>query len=147
MSAKNRSETDPPGKGGATIVLVDDNDDVREVTAMLLSKLGYDVIGAESGAEALSLLETGTAPDLLMVDFSMPDMSGIELSAKVRDGWPALKILFVTGYADVPGFRDQLSGEAVIKKPFTIKQLESALAGALNAPADHNRIPKDGSRD
>jgi CheY-like chemotaxis protein len=132
MSAK--SETDPPAKAGATIVLVDDNDDVREVTALLLSKLGYKVIGAESGAKALSLLENGTAADLLIADFSMPDMSGVELSEKVRSGWPAVKVLFVTGYADVPGFREQLSGETVVKKPFTIKQLETALAGALNAP-------------
>lgn len=146
MPAKNRSETDPSGKGSATIILVDDNDDVREVTAILLSKLGYIVIGAESGAAALRLLETGAAPDLLMVDFSMPDMSGIELSAKVRGGWPAVKVLFVTGYADVPGFRDQLGGEAVIKKPFTVKQLEAAVACALDAPADHNRVLSGGRK-
>lgn len=79
MSAKDRSEKGPSGNTGATIVLVDDNDDVREVTAMLLSKLGYSVIGAESGTKALNLLESGTVADLLMVDFSMPDMSGIEL--------------------------------------------------------------------
>ncbi len=120
MSVKNRSGTDPSGKRGATIVLVDDNDDVREVTAVLLSKLGYDVIKAESGPAALSLLETGTAADLLMVDFAMPIMSGTELSAKVCSGWPALKVLFVTGYADFPGFRDQLRAEAVIKKPFSM---------------------------
>jgi CheY-like chemotaxis protein len=147
MSAKNRSETGPSGKGGATVVLVDDNDDVREVTALLLSKLGYNVIGAESGAKALSLLETGTTADLLIADFSMPDMSGIELSEKVRSGWPAVKVLFVTGYADIPGFQDQLSGETVVKKPFTIKQLESALAGALNASGDHPRVPAGGRKD
>jgi CheY-like chemotaxis protein len=120
------------------ILLVDDNDDICEVTSMLLSKLGYDVAVAKSGAAAISLLEKDrVAADLLMVDFAMPEMSGLQLTRKLRNRWPELKVVVVTGYADDPAFRERLQGEAVIKKPFTAKQLRAALAEILSAPPGH----------
>jgi CheY-like chemotaxis protein len=120
------------------ILLVDDNDDIREVTSMLLSKLGYDVAVAKSGAAAISLLEKDrVAADLLMVDFAMPEMSGLQLTRKLRNRWPELKVVVVTGYADDPAFQERLEGEAVIKKPFTAKQLRAALAEILSAPPGH----------
>ena len=67
-----------------TILLVDDNSDVREITAILLGDLGYTVIEAESGQAVLAQLESGTIADLLMVDFSMPGMSGLEMVTKAR---------------------------------------------------------------
>lgn len=117
-----------------TILLVDDNSDVREITAILLGDLGYTVIEAESGQAVLAQLESGTIADLLMVDFSMPGMSGLEMVTKARVKWPALKVLFVTGYADVPHMSNLLAGEAVIKKPFSISDLETAINRALARP-------------
>jgi CheY-like chemotaxis protein len=117
------------------ILLVDDNDDICEVTSMLLSKLGYDVAVAKSGAAAISLLEKDrVTADLLMVDFAMPEMSGLQLTRKLRNRWPELKVVVVTGYADDPAFQERLEGEAVIKKPFTAKQLRAALEELLSAP-------------
>jgi CheY-like chemotaxis protein len=133
MPAKGAFNTSSAVKHPMTIVLVDDNDDVREVTSLLLSRLGYDVIGADCGAAALNLLETGRTVDLLMVDFVLPDMSGVELSAKARSGRPELKVVFITGYADSSSFRDQVGDETVIQKPFTANQLESVLSRALNS--------------
>jgi CheY-like chemotaxis protein len=121
--------------GLATIVLVDDNDDICEVTSMLLSKLGYNVVVANTGAAAVKLLEEkGAEVDLLMVDFAMPEMSGLRLTAKARSRRPDLKVLIVTGYADDPDFQRKSGGEAVIKKPFTANQLRATLAELLNAP-------------
>jgi CheY-like chemotaxis protein len=127
----------------ATILLVDDNDDICEVTSMLLAKLGYKVIAARSGAAAISVLENGAAVDLLMVDFAMPDMSGLQLTDKVRSRWPDLRILIVTGYADDPAFQGRLCGETVIKKPFTANQLRASLAELLNAPAKPDRFARN----
>jgi len=128
-------------KESATILLVDDNDDICEVTSMLLAKLGYQVIAAKSGAAAIAILEDKrSAVDLLMVDFAMPEMSGLQLTGKVRSRWPDLKVLIVTGYADDPAFQDRLGGEAVIKKPFTASQLRTTLTEILNAPAEPGRV-------
>jgi CheY-like chemotaxis protein len=125
----------------ATIVLVDDNDDICEVTSMLLSKLGYKVVVAKSGAATIKLLEEKRADvDLLMVDFAMPEMSGLQLTAKVRSRWPNLKVLIVTGYADDPAFQGKLCGEAVIKKPFTANQLRAILAELLAAPSERRFV-------
>jgi two-component system cell cycle sensor histidine kinase/response regulator CckA len=133
MSDDHGSRPDPGQRSSATIALVEDNDDVREVTSMLLAKLGYKVVAAKNGAGAIRLLEeNGAAVDLLMVDFAMPEMSGLQLTDRVRGRWPALKVLIVTGYADDPAFQSQLRGEAVIKKPFTASQLHVTLEEILN---------------
>jgi CheY-like chemotaxis protein len=138
MSDKNERDTaSPESEGGshrATILLVDDNNDVREVTAILLNDLGYAVIEAESGQAVLAQLESGTTADLLMVDLAMPGMSGLEAVTKARAKWPALKVLFVTGYADAPQMSNLLLGEAVIKKPFSTTDLETAINQVLAKP-------------
>ena len=132
-----RNATNPGSEAAdhrATILLVDDNNDVREITAILLNDLGYAVIEAESGQAVLAQLESGTTADLLMVDFAMPGMSGLEMVTKARAKWPALKVLFVTGYADAPHMSNLLLGEAVIKKPFSVSDLETAINQALARP-------------
>jgi CheY-like chemotaxis protein len=142
MSEEYLSEADRSGKSGASIVLVEDNDDVREVTAMLLSKLDYIVVVAENGAAALRLLENGAAADLLMVDLGLPDMSGAELAARARGRWPSLKVLFVTGYSDLPPAHGQLTNEEIIRKPFTFKEMNAAIAAALKGPAERSAAVK-----
>jgi CheY-like chemotaxis protein len=138
MSDKDARDTANPGSEGgnhrATILLVDDDPDVREVTAILLNDLGYAVIEAESGQAVLAQLESGTRADLLMVDFAMPGMSGLEVVTKARAKWPALKVLFVTGYADAPHMSNLLLCEAVIKKPYSTTNLETAINQALARP-------------
>jgi CheY-like chemotaxis protein len=129
--ARNATKT---ADNRATILLVDDNTDVREITAILLNDLGYAVIEAESGQAVLAQLESGTTADLLIVDFAMPGMSGLEMVTKARVKWPALKAIFVTGYADAPHMSNLLVGEAVLRKPFSISDLETAINQALARP-------------
>ena len=121
-----------------TIMLVDDNNDLREVTAAILSDGGYQVIEARNGAAALSFLSSGAIVDLLLMDLELPDISGIELAARARGRWPRVKLLFSTGYSKGSGPRSQLSEEAVIEKPYTFDQLDSAVKQALKTPFGQN---------
>src|SRR5215469_6663594 len=113
---------------GSTILYVDDNEDLRQVTAMLLSSAGYEVIEAESGAEALNLLEAGASADLLLTDLTMPQISGMQLAAEVRQRWPFFKVIFVTASYEAAAL---LSGETVVKKPYTVEELCAAITQAL----------------
>ena len=115
----------------ANILLVDDNDDVREITALLLRDSGYNVIEASSGGAALDALGANPAIDLLVVDFAMPGMSGIELLEVVRAKRPEIKVVFITGYADHARLKGEFADEVVVKKPFTMAQLAPAVRKAL----------------
>jgi CheY-like chemotaxis protein len=118
------------GIGGATVLLVDDDNAVREVTAAMLAELGCRTIEAGSGGAALDLLESVPDINLVVIDFAMPGMNGAEVARRVRDKRPQLPILFVTGYAD----RAVLSefGEAhIIAKPFVDGELADKVRAAL----------------
>jgi CheY-like chemotaxis protein len=113
------------------LLLVDDNDDVREITALLLRDTGYGVIEASSGIAALAELDGNPAIELLIVDFSMPGMSGIELLERARAKRPEIKAVLITGYVDHTWLNGKLADEIVVKKPFTMAQLAPAVRRAL----------------
>jgi signal transduction histidine kinase len=115
---------------GAKILLIDDDNDVREVTRSMLRELGYRVIEAGSGGAALELLERDRDIDLILVDFAMPGMNGAEVVRFVRANWPNLPALLVTGFAD----RTMLAGvtdTSIISKPFGYDELASKIHLAL----------------
>jgi CheY-like chemotaxis protein len=113
------------------LLLVDDNDDVREITALLLRDTGYSVIEASSGIAALAALDANPAIELLIVDFSMPGMSGLELLERARAKRPEIKAVLITGYVDHTWLNGKLADEIVVKKPFTMAQLAPAVRKAL----------------
>ena len=113
------------------LLLVDDNDDVREITALLLRDTGYGVIEASSGIAALAELDGNPAIELLIVDFSMPGMSGIELLERARAKRPEIKAVLITGYVDHTWLNGKLADEIVVKKPFTMAQVAPAVRKAL----------------
>lgn len=113
------------------ILLVEDNADVREITALLLRDFGYDVVETASGTAALAALDVDPAIELLIVDFAMPEMSGSKLLELARAQRPGIKGVFLTGYADNPQFREEFADEIVVKKPFTTDQLVLAVRTAL----------------
>ena len=82
----------------ATVLVVDDDDDVREIMAVLLDSLGYDVIEANGGDAALAILGAQQI-DLMLIDIGMPGMGGVETVCRARQRQPALLVLFSTGYA------------------------------------------------
>ena len=121
-----------PAKSG-TALLVDDEELVRASTADMLVELGYMVIEAGSGEEALQLLGNGLAPDLLITDHLMPGMSGAELARRLRSERPDLPALVMSGYADVDGIAADLPR---LTKPFRSADLATAIAELLPAPLE-----------
>jgi len=123
----------PAANTDATVLVVDDDGAVRDVTAATLKEIGYRVLEADSGAGALDIIGRGAIPDLMVIDFAMPGMSGAELARRVKDDHPAMPLLFVTGFAD----RTLLAGinEAqIIGKPFVTAELSEKVRLALNSP-------------
>jgi CheY-like chemotaxis protein len=117
----------------ATILLVDDDPAVREVTAAMLEDLGYGVMEADNGAAALELLARGSHVDLMMADFSMPGMSGVELLRQAAECRPGLPVLLVTGYAD-DGALAALGEDRLVLKPFRNEELARKVRMALGGP-------------
>jgi CheY-like chemotaxis protein len=114
------------------ILLVDDDNDVREITASILRNLGYQVLEAGSGGAALEVLDQHTGIELAVLDYAMPGMNGLDLARQIQIKWPALPVLFVTGFAD----RAMLSGVSesnIVGKPFLDDELASKVRLALQA--------------
>ena len=118
--------------GGARILVVDDDPDVRWVTAECLRGIGHDVMEARNGGSALTILERGDPFDLLVMDLAMPGLSGAETVRLARRTRPDLKALFCTGYADVSRFEDESGGDMLLKKPFGPDALIEAVQQALH---------------
>jgi signal transduction histidine kinase/CheY-like chemotaxis protein len=117
---------------GLIVLVVDDDEAVRNVTAGYLSDLGYDVIEANSGAAALETLERQDRIDAMVLDFAMPGMNGGELAREMRVRRPAAPILFATGYADAEALTD-VSEDLIVRKPFTQAELGRKLSRTLAA--------------
>ncbi|HUN40984.1 MAG TPA: response regulator [Acetobacteraceae bacterium] len=124
----------------ATILLVDDDSAVREVVAAMLEDLGYRVVEADGGAAALDLLSTGNRVDLMLADFSMPGMSGMELLREATARRPELPVLLVTGYADDKALA-VLGQERLVLKPFRNEELARKVRIALSGP-DSGKVVK-----
>ncbi len=112
--------------GSGTVLLVEDDDMVREMTAAMLQAIGYTVQVAERASDALSLCEKGDARiDLLITDVVMPGMSGTELRDRVEAVRPGIKVLFTSGYSSsIIAQRGMLEGRGhFLQKPFSINDL------------------------
>jgi signal transduction histidine kinase/CheY-like chemotaxis protein len=114
----------------AVILLVDDDSAVREVTASILEDIGYVVLKVGSGGAALDLLDQNTKVDLVLLDFAMPGMSGVEVASHVQRKFPAVPILFLTGYADQSALGN-VGEQNVIRKPFIDDELITKVDAAL----------------
>ncbi len=119
--------------GMARILLVEDEDAVRTFSARALGNKGYDVITAESGESALSVMaaQDDQNIDLMITDVIMPNMDGPTLAKHMRDANPTLKIIFISGYTEEK-LKDHM-GENIwfLPKPFTLKQLAAKVKEAL----------------
>ncbi|HMP77478.1 MAG TPA: response regulator [Kiritimatiellia bacterium] len=123
-------------RGSETILLVEDNAPVRDLTAKLLRKNGYEVLEASDGEAGHKLaLERGGQFDLLLTDAVMPRMSGKELVARVSRQWPHIKAVLCSGYVqDEPAITSTLqAGLAFLSKPFTPAELLQKVRAVLDA--------------
>ena len=124
-----------PVPSSETILLVEDEAPVREITALLLESLGYRVQEASSGQEALHLAQDSREKiDLLMTDVLMPGMSGSELAEVLRANDAGLKVLFLSGHSgDTLARRGVVHTEvAFLQKPFTLNALSEKLMEVLD---------------
>ncbi|HAW26418.1 MULTISPECIES: hybrid sensor histidine kinase/response regulator [Stutzerimonas] len=119
----------PIDEASHKVLLVDDDPAVREVTAQMLSNLGYAVVQADGGRSALELLEQGAAVDLVLADFAMPGMNGGELARAVSSRYPKLPVVFITGYAELGELG--MGSSTIIQKPFREEQLVRKLSMVL----------------
>jgi CheY-like chemotaxis protein len=113
------------------LLVVDDDNAVRDVVVRMLSANGFGVLTASDGPEALRILGQGSV-DLLFTDVVMPGMDGVELARQARQVRPGLKVLFGTGYAQKAIERDAIHQARVVYKPFRqaelVKEIETLLA-------------------
>jgi len=126
------SPTGGPERPGATVLVVDDEPGLREVTSRLLVRAGYRVLTAGSGQDALAVAARHPAPvDLLLTDMNMPAMAGSEVASRFRALHPGAGVVVMSGYAEHADDRTAGRGELVLGKPFTRAALLDAVAGAL----------------
>jgi CheY-like chemotaxis protein len=117
----------------ATILFIDDEDQVRMISQMALAGAGYRVLAAESGPHGLRLLEHQEV-DLALVDIFMPNMNGLEVIQLLHTTRPACKIIAMSGGSwewDYLDTAKQLGANDTLKKPFGIQELLDAVASQL----------------
>jgi PAS domain S-box-containing protein len=113
-----------------SVLVIDDDPDVRGFIAATLEDRGYRVRQASDGREGLSKLERET-PDLVVLDFIMPGMSGAEVANQIRDKRPHQSILFISGYSETEAVKRIAPDAPLLAKPFRADALEKAVRGAL----------------
>ena len=120
---------------GGCILVVEDDPRIRRLTRTRLESLGYDVLQAENGPEALSQMEQhGRAVDLVFTDLVMPGgMSGYDLCAVVRERYPGVRLLLTSGYAEETVHAQKLAEEqlAILRKPYRQSELARAISDVL----------------
>jgi CheY-like chemotaxis protein len=109
------------------ILLVDDDAEVRTVTAAYLNEMGHRVVEAADGLSALDILKADDQIDVLIADFAMPGMTGTDLADKAREIRSDLSILLVTGYADPKRLPN---GYLMLHKPFSRADLAAKVTAA-----------------
>jgi CheY-like chemotaxis protein len=127
-------EAEPMGRAAETILLVEDDANIRKLVKAMLHSLSYKVVDAEDGPAALSLMAGPLKPDMLLTDMVLPKgMNGSELAREARRRHPPLKVLYMSGYTSnalpFDGTRD--TSVRLLSKPFRRQELAQAIRTAL----------------
>jgi CheY-like chemotaxis protein len=129
------------GRDEATVLVVEDEAGVRAMAVRTLELGGFRVLQAADGASALAMVERHGPPDVVLTDLVMPGISGADLARRLGQRWPALPILFMSGYS-VESLRQQgtIGVEAItIQKPFSPETLLDSVTAALYHASAGNR--------
>ncbi|WP_284507409.1 hybrid sensor histidine kinase/response regulator [Caballeronia sp. ATUFL_M2_KS44] len=125
-----QSEVIDPLHERACVLVVDDDPLIASSTAFLLEDLGHEVVEVHSGVAALDVLHNGKHIDLILTDYSMPRMTGLELAHAARGLRPSLPVVIATGYAELPEGADHTIPR--IRKPYLQEQLIAEIRKALH---------------
>jgi CheY-like chemotaxis protein len=120
-----------------TILVVDDEPEIRKLVSAMVRQFGYDVLTADSGEHALTLHKNHGGPiELLIADVVAPGMSGPMLADKLTELQPDLKVLYISGYDDTHVVQKYVveKGHALLAKPFSVEELRVKMQAIL-APA------------
>ncbi len=114
------TRSEPSGGGFETVLVVEDNDDIRRLTTRTLQQVGYRVLQAASGASALDLVSAGESVDLVVTDVIMPLMNGVTMAREMRKLRAGMPVLFITGYTPEHVLERQAldARTALLTKPF-----------------------------
>jgi len=131
---KAQNDEKPPPRTGepATVLVVDDDPDVRELIVGALEALNYRVVNANNGRAALEALKQAVDVDLALIDLVMPGMGGRQLATHIRASHPELPVLFMSGYDNLSDDGGHLDKEMLLKKPFNLASLSAAVDRALD---------------
>jgi CheY-like chemotaxis protein len=121
-------------RGAARVLLCDDDDGVRDLLGEFLSSAGYTVHEASDGEEALRILDSGAVVDLLITDYAMPGLNGLETIREARLRRPALRSLVITGHAG--SLAGDTAGVPILRKPFSPNDLARRMTALLATDAD-----------
>lgn len=128
-------EAQQPVGGTETILLAEDQEQVRMFTSLALRRYGYRVLAAPDGLRALELAASHSGPlHLLLTDVLMPGLNGSDLAARIREARPDLRVLYMSGYADETLGRDGILAPDVelLQKPFSAQELAIRVRHVLN---------------
>jgi two-component system, cell cycle sensor histidine kinase and response regulator CckA len=127
-----------------TILVVEDEPGVRRLASLLLQRHGYMTLEAGDGNEALAVLSATVAPiGLVLTDIRMPNLNGLELERLVRERWPAIPVLLMSGEVTREWVVQVVHDPTVhlLRKPFTAEALLEAVQEMLHSAADLTRPP------
>jgi len=127
----------PSGVGHETILLVEDEERIRDLAGKFLTSRGYTVLAAGNGAEALDLVQHHASPvDLLVTDMIMPKLDGKELVRQLARCVPQMKVLYISGYSNRSGVEIAIDESAsYLPKPFSMEQLVRKVREVLGRPS------------
>ncbi len=119
-----------------TILLVDDELDIRKLYSEILSDLGYRVITTSNGSSALSVVQQGPRIDLVITDYMMPEMNGLEFIRSLRALLPSVPVILVTAFASAESYLQSCNLGAVeyVNKPVRMQEFQRIVTTALSGP-------------
>jgi PAS domain S-box-containing protein len=136
-------------RGSETILLVEDNGDLRTLMAEFLTGMGYRVVESESGKAALAMVaKQNVAVQVLITDIMMPGMNGRELANQLMETFPHLRVLYISGFTHDGSVQTRILGEAeaFLQKPFALMELNKKLREIIDGPYRRALAQATGSR-
>jgi two-component system cell cycle sensor histidine kinase/response regulator CckA len=118
----------------STILVVDDEPEIRKLVSAMLTRCGYRVLSADTGENAIALFKNNPDTDLLLTDVVVPGMSGPMIADEIAALNPAIKVLFMSGYDGTRVVMRYVAekGYSLLIKPFTMEQLEHKVQAVLS---------------
>lgn len=139
----NNSSALPSEDAKPVILIVDDEELMREVTAIMIEENGYDVLLAKDGEDGLKTLESNNEKvSLVLIDFSMPKMDGYEAFVEMRKLNPAVPVIMMSGLRAIPEINNLVQQKelAFISKPFHESALIKVIEETLNGDGDQGKL-------